>query len=177
MIFIKTPAVYDYHLKLCDRFVARICFSSKSVFLIMIERWCGHALFILIFLAAGISPFSLAVVPIVWVYRAYTCGGSLVIFFIVYRFTGAVVVFGSVYRFTGALIVFGLYLPIHLIMDAAMLCAICASFSRARGFCFCKRDFCKLLYDVLLLLIIILLICLVEMLLLLAFFHSPGHLT
>ncbi|MDE6274746.1 MAG: hypothetical protein K2L87_06855 [Clostridiales bacterium] len=164
MIFIKTPAVYGYHLKMCDRFVERVCFSSQNVFLIMLERAAGHALYLIIILAAGISPFLLVLTPVIWVYRAYTFGGSIVMLF-------------AVYRFTGALLVFGLYLPIHLLIDAVLLCAISLSFSRARGFCFCRREHRELALDLLILFALIVLICILEMFLLLMFFHSPGNIT
>lgn len=162
MIFVKTPAVYSYHLTICERFVDRVCFSSRSVFLIFLERTAGHFLILLLLLCAGIHTAGLIVTPAVICFRAYTFGGSLVIFF-------------TVYRFTGALIVFVLYLPVHLLIDAVLLLAVSLSFSRARCFRFCADDWKGLLLDLVVLFVLILLICLIEAFLLLALFHPLGN--
>ncbi len=161
IVFIKTPAIYGYHLNLCDRYVDRVCYSSRSVFLIFLERTAGNALVLLLLLCAGFYVAGLAVTPLIFIYRAYTFGGSLAIFF-------------SVYRFSGALIVFVLYLPIHLLLDAVFLLAIVLSFCRAPRFRFCGDDFKELLFDFLCLLILIVVICLLEALLLAALFHPYG---
>lgn len=162
ILFIKTPAVYDYHLTICDRFIDRVCFSSRSVFLIFLERAAGNALILLLLSVAGIHIAGLAVTPVVICFRAYTFGGSLAIFF-------------SVYRFTGAIIVFALYLPVHILLDAVFLMAVSLSFSRAPSFRFCGNDWKELLFDVLILLALILAVCLLEAILLLVLFHPLGN--
>ncbi len=163
IIFIKTPAVYYYHINLCDRYVDRVCFSSESVFVIFLERFLGNTVYLLIITCAGIHIAGLALPSFILAYRAYTFGGSLAIFF-------------SVYKMSGVLIVFVLYLPIHLLLDAVFICATTASFSRAKCFRFKKTDFAALFKDFLLLLVIVAAICLLEMVLLLVLFHPIGNL-
>ena len=162
IIFIKTPACYDYYLKICDRYVYRICFSEESVLLIFIERVAGFALIVALLLLAGLHPAGLILPPAILVYRFYTFGGSVAIFF-------------SVYRFTGALILTVLYVPIHLLVDAVCLMATTLSCGRARSFRFSKEDFCLLGADLLILCLLIVAICLLEMLLLLVLFHPLGN--
>ena len=161
--FIKTPAIYGYHLNLCDRFIDRVCYSDRSVILIFFERTCGNALLLCVVLFSGVHPVGLILPPIVLAYRAYSFGGSLAIFF-------------SVYRVSGALIVFVLYLPIHLLIDAVLIGATALSCARASHFRFCKGDLIRLVRDVLLLTAIITIICFLEMLLLLVLFHPLGNL-
>ena len=161
--FIKTPAVYDYHLNLCDRFVGRVCFSERNVFLIFLERTAGNAFILLLLLLAGIHVFGLVVPPAVFVYRAYTFGGSVAVFF-------------SVYGVSGALIALVLYMPVHLLLDAVFLGATSLSFGRARRFRFCRENFKELALDFLILLLIVTIICLLEMILLFALFHPLGNL-
>ena len=162
IVFIKTPAIYDYHLSRCERFIDSICFSDRSVFLIFLERIAGHALILALLLVAGIHPVGLVITPIIVVFRAYTFGGSLSIFF-------------SVYRMTGALIAIAFYLPVHIMFDVIFLVVVSLSFNRAFGFRFCKRDFAQLLRDSLIFLIFTVLVCIVEILLLLLLFHSVGN--
>lgn len=162
IIFIKTPAIYEYHYNMCDRFIDRVCFSNTSVFLIFFERTFGNAVLLVLFVIAGIHPIACILPPVVIIYRAYTFGGSIFIFC-------------SVYRFTGVLIAFLLYFPIHLLIDAVFLCAGICSFHRSVRFCFCKRDFSELVVDFLFFLAIIVLICILEAILLLALFHPLGN--
>jgi len=162
IIFIKTPAMYDYHLARCDRFIDRVLFSDRSVFVIFLERTFGHILILLPLLLAGIHPAALVVTPFVLVFRAYTFGGSIAIFF-------------SVYRLSGTLLVLALYIPIHLLIDAVFFMAIAVSFARAKCFRFCKSDFLELFCDLLVFACMIALICFAEMLLLLILFHPIGN--
>lgn len=163
ILFVKTPVIYTYHLNICDRYVDRICYSSRSVFLIFLERAAGNALILLLFICTGFHTIGLAVAPLIFIFRSYVFGGSLTIFF-------------TVYRFSGALIVLVLYLPIHLLLDAVFLFAISISFQRAPRFRFCGNDIKELLCDFLCLLIIIIVICLLEAILLAALFHPLGYL-
>lgn len=162
IVFITTPAIYDYHLTICDRFVDRVCFSDRSVFEIFLERTLGNGLLLLIAMAAGIHWACCILPPIVIGYRAYTFGGSLYIFF-------------TVYRVSGAFIVVALYLPVHLFVDAVLLCASLLSFGRATRFSFGKSDWTALFCDFLCLFLMLVAIGLVEMLLLLALFHPLGN--
>ena len=159
---ISTPAFYDYHLTLCERFINRICYSDRSVILIFLERFAGNMLFVILVLASGIHVVSLVIPPVVLTYRAYTFGGSIAVFF-------------SVYQFSGALVVFVLYLPIHLLVDALLLLTTSLSYARAPRFRFGKEDFKEMLYDLIVLLIFIGIVCLLEMLLLLVLFHPLGN--
>ena len=161
--FIKTPAIYAYHINLCDKFVDRVCYSDRSVFLIFIERCAGNLLLVSVALLSGMHVFMLAVPSFVFIYRAYTFGGSLYVFF-------------SVYRLSGALIVFLLYLPIHLLLDAVLIGIIAISVERSACFCFQKNDFLDILRDFAVVGVITALICLLEMLLLLLLFHPIGNL-
>ncbi len=163
ILFVKTPAIYAYHLNICDKFIDRICYSSRSVFLIFLERLAGNSLILLLLMIAGIHVAGLAVTPAAIAYRGYVFGGSLVIFF-------------SVYRVSGALIVFALYLPIHILIDAIFLCAVSLSFSRASRFKFCTNDFKELICDFFLLFSLVVAVCFVEALLLLVLFHPIGNL-
>lgn len=160
--FIKTPAIYEYHLNLCDKFVDRVCYSDRSVIVIFFERSSGHILLLAIALLAGVNMFAVAVPTVIFVYRAYTFGGSLYIFF-------------NVYRLSGALIVGLLYLPVHLFIDVVLLSAILFSLGRAPRFSFCRQDFTDILRDFIVLGVLILLICLLEAVLLLALFHPLGN--
>lgn len=160
--FIKTPAIYGYYYNLCDKFVDRVCYSERSVVVIFFERSAGHVLLLALALSSGVNVFAVAVPTVIFVYRAYTFGGSLYIFF-------------TVYRLSGALIVGILYLPVHLLIDAVLLCAILFSLNRAPRFSFCKHDFIEILRDFIVLGVLILLICLLEAVLLLALFHPLGN--
>ena len=162
IVFVKTPAMYDYHLNRCERFIDSVCFSDRSVFLIFLERIAGHALILALLLVAGIHPIGLVITPVVVVFRAYTFGGSLSIFF-------------SVYRMTGALIAIAFYLPVHIMFDFVFLAAVALSFQRARSFRFSRQCFGKLLHDAVIFLLLIAIVSIVEMLLLLILFHSVGN--
>lgn len=162
IVFIKTPAIYDYHLNRCEKFIDSVCFTDRSVFLIFLERIAGHALILALLLVAGIHPVGLVITPVVFVFRAYTFGGSLAIFF-------------SAYRMTGALIAIAFYIPVHILFDCVFLAAVALSFGRAFGFRFCKRNFSELIKDAVILLIFIAIVCIVEVILLLILFHSVGN--
>lgn len=161
--FIKTPAIYGYHLRLCDRFVDRVCYSDRSIFVIFVERSFANGLFLILILCSGVHPIGLILPPMLLCYRSYTFGGSIVVFF-------------SVYRMSGALIVFVLYLPIHLLIDLVLIGAAAISCERAFGFQFCQRDFIRLGRDALLLVVCVAVICLLEAVLLLVLFHPIGNL-
>ncbi len=162
-LFITTPTAYEYHLTLCERYLDRVCFSDRNVFVIFLERSAGRTLLLVLILLSGVHLAALFVPSAVLLYRAYTFGGSIVILF-------------SVYRVTGVLVVFVLYLPVHLLIDAVLICATALSCVRAPHFCFCKKDFTGIGGDLIALSIFILLVCLIEMLLLLAVFHPIGTL-
>lgn len=163
ILFITTPAIYAYHINLCDRYVDRVCYSNESVFVIFLERLFGNAIYLFMILCAGIHWAGLILPSLVLAYRAYTFGGSLVIFF-------------SVYKMSGALIVFVLYLPIHLLLDVIFMSASTLSFARAKCFRFKGDDFAALFRDFLLLLCIVLAVCFVEMILLVMLFRPIGNL-
>ena len=163
IVFIKTPTFFDYHLKICDRFLDRVCYSDRSVFLICIERTTGSVFFLLLILAGGLHPATLVLPTAALAFRAYTFGGTLAILF-------------SVYGVSGSLIAFTLYMPVHLLLDILFLCAGSISFSRAFSFHFCMEDFRELLFDFLILSVLILLICILEAILLGVLFHPLGNL-
>lgn len=163
LALVQTPVFYDYHLNLCDRFLDRVCYSDKSVFLIFLERTTGNALVLLLLLAGGIHPAALLLPSAVLCYRAYTFGGTLAVLF-------------SVYRAAGALVAFVLYLPVHLALDAIFLLAATLSASRAFCFRFLFCDFKELFTDFLFLLLAVALVCFLEMLLLGVLFHPIGNL-
>lgn len=162
IVFITTPAIYEYHIKLCDRFVDRVCFSDKNVFAIFLERGMGNAVLLLIVCLSGVHIVGCIFPPIILAYRSYTLGGSLYIFF-------------TVYRVSGAFVAVALYLPIHLLIDIVLFCASAQAYARAPHFGFAKRDWGALFADFLCLFAVILAIGLVEMLLLLALFHPLGN--
>lgn len=161
MCFVKTPAVYGFHLGVCEKFMAEICFSDKSVVLIFCERFFGFTFLAALFLACGIHFAGLILPPAILLYRAYTLGGS-------------VVIFCSVYGVTGILVLFALYLPIHLAIDLVLIGATALSCGRATQFCFSRQDLCLLGLDLLAFALVIAAVCLVESVLLLAVFHSIG---
>lgn len=159
---IKTPAIYGYHLKLCDRFIDRVCYSDRSVFLIFLERTAGNLLLLSLFLASGIHCAALALPPALILYRAYTFGGSLYIFC-------------AVYGVTGALIAFVLFFPIHIAIDLIFLSATALSYARAPRFRFGNEELRELLLDFLIFAAFVLIICLAEAILLAALFHPFGN--
>lgn len=163
IVFIKTPAFFDYHLKICDRFLDNVCYSDRSVFLICIERTAGCAFYLLLILLGGLHPAALVLPSCALVFRAYNFGGTMAILF-------------SVYKFSGAIVVFTLYLPIHLLLDLVLFAAASVSFSRAFCFRFCTSDLKDLLLDFLLFLLLVFLVCVAEAILLGVFFHPLGNL-
>ena len=163
IVFIKTPAFYDYHLKICDRYLDRVCYSDKSVFLIFLERSAVSVLLLALVLAGGFHPVCLSVPVLVLFFRSYTFGATTAVLF-------------SVYSFPGAVVALTLYIPVHLLLDFVLLLAAGVSFSRAFGFSFCGSDFKDLLADLLLFAALTVLVCLLEMVLLLALFHTFGNL-
>lgn len=162
ILFINTPAIYDYHINLCDRFIDRICYSSTSVIIIFFERTAGHALYLVLLFACGAHIFAWPFAPAVLIYRGYTFGGTLFIFF-------------SVYRVSGALIALVLYLPVHLMFDILFLCVSVLSFERARNCSFCGDEWKNTFNEFLLALIIAAAICILEALLLAVLFHPMGN--
>lgn len=162
IVFINTPAIYEYHLNMCDRFIDRVCYSSTSVVAIFFERTAGHALLLALLFACGVHLAVFPIAPLLLVYRGYTFGGTLYVFF-------------SVYRVSGALIVFVLYLPVHLLFDALFLCSATLALERAKHFSFCGDAFFGLSREFALALAIAAFICLLEMLLLAALFHPLGN--
>ena len=156
-VFIKTPAGYSYHLRIAEKFLDRVCFSERSVVVIFFERTAGHALLLALVLLGGIHAAAIVLPSVDRFYRACTNGGSLVIFYSVYRLTGALV------------------LPVHLLIDCVLLLGTSLSCGRAKGFCFCGGDWLLLLRDFLTLLALIAIVCLAEMILLLALFHPLGN--
>ncbi len=162
ILFINSPSFYDYHLRICDRFLDRVCYSQTSVFLIFVRRTAGHCFILALIFISGVHPAACVFTPIALIYRGYTFGGCIYIFFRVYRFSGAIV----------ALV---LYIPIHLMIDAVLIMGGGLAFSRAGGFRFCKSDGRELLIDFLLFVAIIAAVCLLEAVLLLAFFHPFGN--
>ena len=162
-VFIKTPYFFEYHLRICDRFLDRVCYSDRNVILIFFERTGGCALLVALALAGGFHPVCLLLPLAVLVYRSYTFGGTLAILF-------------SVYEFPGAVVALLLYIPIHLLTDGLLLIAAGLSFSRAFRFSFCAGELRELLSDFLVLLLLCALVCLAEMILLLVLFHPLGNL-
>ncbi len=161
MCFISSPAVYAYHLSVCDGFLLDICYSDTNVFFIFLERAGGCLLLVVLILVGCLHPVALILPLAVLIYRAFTFGGSLYVFF-------------DYYGMSGAMVVFVLYLPIHLLSDALLICAAAVAFGRAFCFCFTLSDFLGLLWDFLTLLLLVVLVYLAEMLLLLALFHPIG---
>ena len=161
MCFLSSPAVYEYHLELCESFLLDVCFSDGNVFLIFLGRLGGCLLLVLLILIGGIHPAALVRPLFVIVYRAFTFGGCLYVFFVQYGLSGAMVVFV-------------LYLPIHLLTDVLLLFAAVISFGRAFRFCFCGTDLFEILWDAFALLLLAVAVYLAEMILLLALFHPIG---
>lgn len=161
--FVKTPVFYEYSLRICDRFLDRVCYSDRDVFVIFLERTLGNVFVLILLLLGGLHPATLIFPTTALAFRAYTFGGTLTILF-------------SVYRVSGALIVFTLYLPIHLLIDVIFLLAASLSFSRAFCFRFCGADFNDLLIDLGVISALVVIVCLLEMILLGVLFHPLGNL-
>lgn len=163
MCFAAAPEVFPYLERGCSRFLAEVCFTDRNVFVIFLERTAGVGLLLALILLSGVHVAALVLPSVLLVGRAYTFGGSLVVFF-------------SAYRVTGALVVFAAYLPVHLLIDLILLAATCLSCGRAPRFCFCKRDLCDLGKDFLFLFAAGALVLFAEMLLLAVIFHPLGDL-
>lgn len=163
IVLVKTPAFFDYHLKICDRFLDRVCYSDRSVAAICMERTFGCVMFLLLVCLGGLHPAALVLPSCALVFRAYNFGGTLAILF-------------SVYRFSGAIVALVLYIPIHLMLDIVFLCGAMLCFSRAFCFRFCLADWKALGLDFALLCVLSLLICVAEGLLLCVLFHPFGNL-
>lgn len=163
MAFFKTPAFYEFHLRSCDRFLDRICYSDRNVFVLFLERTGGCVLLVALYLIGGVHIAGLFLPAAGILFRAYTFGGTVAVLF-------------SVYRLPGALVVFVLYLPIRIMTDAVLLLAAALSVARAPAFCFSRSDFRDLLLDFAVLSLLIVLVCLIEAILLLALFHPLGNL-
>lgn len=163
IFFLKTPIFFEYHLRVCDRFLDRVCYSDRNVFSIFFERFCGNLLFLVLIFAGGLHPAALVLPSVMLCYRAYLFGGTLHIFF-------------TVYRASGVFVALCLYLPIHLLLDAVFLLSFALDLSRAFCFRFSASDWRELSLDLLLLGAAVLLFCLLEMLLLAALFHPIGNL-
>ncbi len=162
ILFVKTPVFYDYNLKLCDRFLDRVCYSDRNVFLIFLERTAGNALCLLLLLVGGLHPVCLPVPFVTVAFRAYSCGGMTAVLF-------------SVYGVSGAVVALALYLPVRFFLDCVFLLAASCSVSRAFRFRFCAADMREALSDLLFFLALVVLVCLFEMILLLVFFHPIGN--
>ena len=163
LAFIKTPSFYEYHLKVCDRFLDRVCYSDRSVFLIFLERTTGNALMLGLLVFSGVHPAGLVLATTVIAFRGYLFGGTLAILF-------------TVYGASGVFVALVLFLPVHLLLDAVFLLAGSCSFCRAFRFRFCMSDFRDLLFETLPLLALIVIICIFEGILLLVLFHPVGNL-
>ncbi len=159
--FVTSEAIYEYHLSVCDGFLLDICYSDTNVFLIFLERFGGCALLILLVLVGSVHPAALILPVAVLVYRAFTFGGSLYVFF-------------DYYGLSGAMVVLILYLPIHLLTDALLVFAATVAFARAFRSCDLLSDLKDLFWDFLTLLLLAAAIYLAEMFLLLALFHPIG---
>ena len=163
IIFVKTPYFYDYALKICDRFLDRVCYSDKNIFLIFLERSAGNIFFLALLMVGGVHPLTLFLTSTMIAYRAYAFGSTLTILF-------------SVYKVSGAMIVITFYFPIHILLDVLFLVAASISVSRAFSFRWCTSDFKELLLDFGFLSILTILLCLLEMILLGVLFHPLGNL-
>lgn len=162
MIFYSALPIRRQLNIMCARFMERIVYSDKNIFLIFLERTAANAALSVLILCAGVHPAALVFPPLLLAYRASVFGGTFVAFF-------------AIYRLPGAFVVLLLYLPIHLLTDALLLTTAAISFARAKGFCFCRRDLRGLLYDILSVLAISAAICLAETMLLAVIFRPLGN--
>lgn len=163
IVLVKTPVFFDYHLKSCDRFLDRVCYSDRNVFLIFFERSAGNVLILLLLFLGGLHPAALILTGCTVLFRAYTFGGMLGILF-------------SVYKMSGALVAFVLYMPVHLLLDVIFLASAALAFSRAICFRFTAHDFKELLSEYLCFSVLTVAVCLFEAFLLLVLFHPLGNL-
>lgn len=159
--FARSDVMFEYNQNACARFIDRVCYSDTSVFVLFLKRTAGHAALFALVLLGGLHPVTMLFPMSVLLYRAFAFGGSLVIFF-------------TVYGVSGAVIVFVLYLPIHLLIDAALLLASSCSFGRCRC-SLCREEIVGIALDFLCFLALTAIICLVEAALLFALFHPLGN--
>lgn len=163
VLFLKTPAFYEFHLRNCAKFLDRVCASDRSVFLTALEHAAGYALLLALYLLGGVHIAALLLPSVAIVFRAYTFGGTVAILF-------------SVYRLPGALVFFLLYLPIRLLTGALLLIAAALSFSRAISCKFSSAEFRCMLSDFGILAAGGAIVCILEAILLAIFFHPLGNL-
>ncbi len=163
ILFSGTALFYDFLLNLCDRFLYYVCYGDRSVLLIFFERTAGALVLAALCMLSGMHPAACPLGIAVTVYRAYTFGGCVAVFF-------------GAYGLPGALVSLVLFIPIHLMLDFLLLCMLSLSLQRARGFCFRRADFLELLTDFSAFAALIALIFLLEAILLLAVFHPVGNL-
>lgn len=163
IVLVRTPAFYEFHLRVCDRYLNRVCYSDTSVFLIFFERTAGGLSLLLLVMCGGLHPAALLLPTSALALRGYLFGGSLAILF-------------TVYRAAGALVVFTVYLPVHLLLDALLLLAAANSFCRALRFRFCAWDFKELLLDAAVFAALVAVCFLLEAFLLGVLYHPIGDL-
>lgn len=158
----RSPAMFEYNRNLCARYIDRVCYSDTDVFVLFFTRLLGHGLLFVLVLAGSIHPAAMLFPAAVLLYRSFTFGGSVVLFF-------------AVYGAAGALVVFILYLPIHLLIDVSLLLACSRSCGRCTSFCFCGDDLLVLLLDLLCFVLVAVAVGAVEGLLLAALYHPLGN--
>lgn len=162
MIFIKTPAVYEYHFRACDRFLNQICYSQTSVIIILFKRFLGCAAYLALIFVSSVHVLPACFVfPVVLGFRAYSFGGMTCILI-------------SVYKMSGVFILLALYLPIHVMCDVIYLFCGMIAIDNSRKFCWGRADWSNLLFNYVKMAVLILVVCLVEALLLLTLFHPVG---
>lgn len=163
VVFVRTPAFYEYQLRILDRFLDRVCYSERSVVAIFFERAAGDALVLLLVTVGGFHPAALAIDAVTVAFRAFHLGGTAAMLF-------------SVYGVPGAYVAFVLYLPVRIPTDAVLLTGAALAVSRAFGLGLCREAPARACADFLVLSLILLLICIFEAILLAAFFHPAGNL-
>lgn len=152
---------YAQHLLRCERYFERVLYSARSVFLIFLERTASGAIVIAVLTACSVHPAAVALPTVLFVYRGYVCGGS-------------VVVFVSAFGLGGVLVGLLLYLPVQLALTALYM--LTASLSFSRSLTFCGRELGALFMQFLCALVLVAAICLAELLLLLVIFRPLGGL-
>ncbi len=157
IIFIKSSALYEYHLQGVEEYFADVCYGEGSIFWLFCRRFAVKSLFLALFTLFGVHFLAVGFGGVLIVFRGYSLGGCVLLFL-------------SVYRLSGALVLFVLYLPVCLLCDAAYLSFSTLAFQRARSFCFCKEDWRKMLFDFLCGVTVVGCVCLFEAFLLLVLF-------
>ncbi len=164
IVFIKTPSVYEYHFRSCERFLNRVCYSQTNVVLIFLKRTLGCCAYLALISVCSVHIIpACAMIPTVLCYRAYTFGGAAWIFV-------------SVYKMSGVFVLLVLYVPIRLLCDFIYVCCSVCSFARVKEFSWQKRDFAQLFSNFIRDCILIVAVCLFEMILLLVLYHPIGAL-